>query len=187
MERFERCHVGVAMVAEDGTIRYRNEVARRLVDEADGLRVDDERSSRRHARVIVTPGGCRVEDLGSSNGTFLNGVLLPAGSPLMPGDRVRIGHSVIELRDAGAMGGTPPPSPGPPPLRAAPGRITNDPVAAPPPPGSGRPVPGQRSPESAIRALSADPASRRAAYAVTGAVIALVAVAVVVYLVMRAL
>ena len=47
MERFERCHVGVAMVAEDGTIRYRNDAARRLVDEADGLRVDD------HGRIVT--------------------------------------------------------------------------------------------------------------------------------------
>lgn len=42
MERFERCHVGVVLVAEDGTIRYWNDAARRLVDEADGLRVDDD-------------------------------------------------------------------------------------------------------------------------------------------------
>ena len=153
-------------------------------DTANGLRGDDARCSRRHARVIVTPGGLRIEDLGSSNGTYLNGVRLPAGSPLMPGDQVRIGQTVVELRDAGAMAGAPPPPPGPPPLRAAPGRITHEPVAT-APPGAGRPVPGQRSPESAIRALSADPASRQAAYLVTVAVIALVAVAVVLYLVLR--
>ena len=38
-----------------------------------GLPVDSERASRRHARVEPFDGGYRVVDLGSKNGTLLNG------------------------------------------------------------------------------------------------------------------
>lgn len=40
MNRFERYHVGVAMVDEDGALQYCNEAARRIFEHADGLRVD---------------------------------------------------------------------------------------------------------------------------------------------------
>jgi DNA-binding CsgD family transcriptional regulator len=40
MNRFERYHVGVTMVAADGTMRYCNGPARRIFEQADGLRVD---------------------------------------------------------------------------------------------------------------------------------------------------
>jgi len=39
MNRFERYHVGVAMVGEDGALQYCNEAARRIFEQADGLRV----------------------------------------------------------------------------------------------------------------------------------------------------
>lgn len=40
MNRFERYHVGVAMVDADGAMQYCNEAARRIFEQADGLRVD---------------------------------------------------------------------------------------------------------------------------------------------------
>lgn len=40
MNRFERYHVGVALVDEDGALQYCNEAARRIFEHADGLRVD---------------------------------------------------------------------------------------------------------------------------------------------------
>lgn len=42
MNRFERYHVGVAMVDEDGALRYCNEAARRIFEQADGLRVGND-------------------------------------------------------------------------------------------------------------------------------------------------
>lgn len=56
------------------------------------IAVDDERASRRHARLSPVPGGVLVEDLGSTNGTYVNGVRI--GGPVMitASDRVRIGH-----------------------------------------------------------------------------------------------
>lgn len=46
--------------------------------------------SRYHARVIRQDENFRIEDLGSRNGTFLNGQLLDQPEPLNPGDRIRI-------------------------------------------------------------------------------------------------
>ena len=63
------------------------------------LYLDDGQVSRRHARVSPQAGSAVVEDLGSTNGTFVNDqpIHSPRGSP---GDRVRIGLTVIELRSA---------------------------------------------------------------------------------------
>jgi len=51
---------------------------------------DDSTVSRRHARIHAADGGYRVEDLGSSNGTFVNGGRVTEAA-LRPGDEVSIG------------------------------------------------------------------------------------------------
>src|SRR4051794_31004345 len=58
----------------------------------------DTQVSRRHARISAQNGQVVVEDLGSTNGTYVNDQ--PIGSPrtLNPGDKVRIGLTVLELR-----------------------------------------------------------------------------------------
>lgn len=58
----------------------------------------DIRASRAHARVDRgQDGGWRVTDLNSSNGTYLNDARLEGGRPLGPGDRIRIGSTVLEF------------------------------------------------------------------------------------------
>lgn len=58
----------------------------------------DIRASRAHARVDRLPDGTwRVADLNSSNGTHLNEARLEGGKPLGPGDRIRIGSTVLEF------------------------------------------------------------------------------------------
>jgi hypothetical protein len=60
--------------------------------EADNqIQLADERASRHHARIERMGEGFRILDLGSSNGTFLNGVRLAGPVPLDPGDQVQIG------------------------------------------------------------------------------------------------
>jgi pSer/pThr/pTyr-binding forkhead associated (FHA) protein len=62
------------------------------------LVLDDDYSSSRHARVFPHEGGWFVEDLGSTNGTFLGESRLTAPTPLPTGTPVRIGRNVIELQ-----------------------------------------------------------------------------------------
>jgi hypothetical protein len=61
---------------------------------------DDTQVSRRHARFTAQGGHANVEDLGSTNGTYVNDQPIHSPRQLNPGDRVRIGLTVIELRSA---------------------------------------------------------------------------------------
>jgi len=65
-----------------------------------GLALDDEQASRRHARVTAQGDHAVVEDLGSTNGTYLNGQPIEGERTLRPGDRLRVGLTVFELRTA---------------------------------------------------------------------------------------
>jgi hypothetical protein len=57
------------------------------------IRLDDPFASARHALVYEQGNAIVIEDLGSTNGTYLNEELLQTARPLHPGDRVRIGDS----------------------------------------------------------------------------------------------
>jgi len=62
------------------------------------LKIDDTYASQQHARIFARSGGWYVEDLGSTNGTFVNEQQLVAPALLQAGDRVRVGTTVLELR-----------------------------------------------------------------------------------------
>jgi pSer/pThr/pTyr-binding forkhead associated (FHA) protein len=57
------------------------------------IRLEDPFASSRHARVYEQGNIVVIEDLGSTNGTYLNEEVLQSPRPLHPGDRVRIGDS----------------------------------------------------------------------------------------------
>jgi len=59
--------------------------------------VRDEFSSGRHARFEPRRDGVYVEDIGSTNGTFVNGVRLTAPKKLSSGDVVRIGETDLRF------------------------------------------------------------------------------------------
>jgi pSer/pThr/pTyr-binding forkhead associated (FHA) protein len=62
------------------------------------ITVDDTFASSLHARLFRTPDGVFVEDLGSTNGTVLNGERIGGPRPLFGGDRVKVGNTVLEAR-----------------------------------------------------------------------------------------
>jgi len=62
------------------------------------LVLDDDFASGRHARIFRRDGGWLVEDLGSTNGTFLGSTRLTQPTPVEVGSTVRIGKTIFELR-----------------------------------------------------------------------------------------
>ena len=61
------------------------------------LVLDDDFSSSRHARIYPEGDVWFVEDLGSTNGTYLGDHMLDGPTPVRTGTPVRIGQNVIEL------------------------------------------------------------------------------------------
>ena len=59
----------------------------------------DEFSSARHARIEPRRDGVYVEDMGSTNGTFVNGIRLARERRLQPGDVVRVGETDLRFED----------------------------------------------------------------------------------------
>lgn len=54
--------------------------------------LDSPSISRRHARIVVSGGKARLEDLGSKNGTYLRGEKLSSAALLLDGDEIRLGR-----------------------------------------------------------------------------------------------
>ena len=110
---------------------------------ADGRLGDDPEISRQHARMSRNPAGqLVVEDLGSTNGTYVNGQRIAGPTPLNPGDTVQMGRSTLTVEGAAgggqatAIGAVPIPPSAPPPAAAAP----PPPAYTPPPPPPGPPT-----------------------------------------------
>jgi predicted component of type VI protein secretion system len=143
----------------------------------------DELVSRQHAAIRVTQGGLEIEDLGSRNGTSVNGELIAAARALQPGDTVAFGQ--VRLRVdmpgpaavAGWRGDVPPPEPEP--LEGPVAAAATAPVPAAPATFGG---PGAES-----RRRSASAARRGVATAIALAIIAATAAALILYFVDRGL
>ena len=74
-------------------------------EEAD-ITIEDPEISRRHAEVRLAGVGIEIEDLGSTNGTFLNGSRIDSATALQPGDTLRVGQVELHVEDPSASGGT---------------------------------------------------------------------------------
>lgn len=94
-----------ALVFTEGPLSGRRvEVDAELVvgREDAGLTIEDEEISRRHAAIRPGDGGIEIEDLGSTNGTYVNGVRIEATTRLAGGDTVKLGRSVIQVESVRA-------------------------------------------------------------------------------------
>ena len=60
--------------------------------------LQDTYASQMHARVYPKDGEWFVEDLGSTNGTYLNRAKVSHPAPVGPGDEIRIGKTTLEVR-----------------------------------------------------------------------------------------
>jgi predicted component of type VI protein secretion system len=70
---------------------------------ADGLELTlrDPHVAERHARIAPAGGAFVVEDLGSETGTYVNEQAIQEPRVLLPGDRIRLGLTVLELQPTG--------------------------------------------------------------------------------------
>jgi hypothetical protein len=62
------------------------------------IRLDDDYVSTRHARIAVSGDQWFVEDLGSTNGTYVGTVRITQPTTITLGTQVRIGKTILELR-----------------------------------------------------------------------------------------
>ena len=145
-----------ALVFKEGPLSGRRvEVDAELVlgREDAGLTIDDEELSRRHAVIRPGEGGIEIEDLGSTNGTFVNGSRIDGPTRLAGGDTVKIGRSVLEIEGARAAAT----------VAAA---VPEPSAAAPPAPTPAAPTPAPPTPAAAPAGARSAPAAAFGAYAV---------------------
>src|SRR5262249_7662750 len=85
-------------LAEDATLIGRQPDA--------GVFLDSLSVSRKHARILHQAGSYFVEDVGSANGTYVNGVRISGRQPLTEGDTLEVGPYALALRADAAPGGS---------------------------------------------------------------------------------
>lgn len=69
-------------------------------DLTNNIAIPDPEISRRHVRFVTTPDGVLIEDQGSTNGTFVNGVRLAASQQLKQGDLITFGENIVVVFEA---------------------------------------------------------------------------------------
>jgi pSer/pThr/pTyr-binding forkhead associated (FHA) protein len=62
------------------------------------IRLDDDYVSTRHARFVTNGEEWFIEDLGSTNGTYIGSTRVTRATAVSPGTSVRLGKTVVELR-----------------------------------------------------------------------------------------
>jgi len=86
-------------------------------DPGNSIVIDDPQVSRQHARIAHQGGLMVIEDLGSTNGTFINGMRLTGPHALTNGDAIGLGESVTLTFHAMAPAATEAMAAGPPPAQ----------------------------------------------------------------------
>ncbi len=74
-------------------------------DQANSIVLDMDNVSRRHARFFLVDETCYVEDLGSTNGTFINDADISGKTQLKNGDLVKVGGGIFKFISGGNVEG----------------------------------------------------------------------------------
>lgn len=125
----QRVRIGAVSPADPPTTAVTLTMGRQAGND---LVLDDQKISRQHMLIACSPGGCRVVDLDSSNGTYVNDERIPPQAPVAiePGAEIRAGAYRLILRQQSAA---PPRAVKAPPQMAGRGATEGAPPAPPPP------------------------------------------------------
>ncbi len=149
-------------------------------DVGNDIAVNDAEVSRQHTRLVLQAGGYVVEDLGSTNGTFVNDIRITGPTALSDGDIVGVGETVTLVYEAAALAApdtiltpgapavAPPPAvapavaelgppPAPEPLPLPPPIVVPEPEPLPPPPRPAEPEPVLRRAPTTARPITPPP------------------------------
>jgi len=66
-------------------------------EETNQVSIDDAALSKKHAKIVYSAGSFYIEDLGSRNGTFVNGDRVVRRSVLKDGDLIRLGLLILKF------------------------------------------------------------------------------------------
>lgn len=127
-------------------------------DPSNAIAINEPQVSRKHARITQQENVIVVEDLGSTNGTYVNGMRLTGPRALTPGDVISLGEAVtLTFYSAGAvptedLGAPPAPAGAPAALAPAYGPPVPGPQPYVPPPYEPVPVAASQPPEAGYRA-----------------------------------
>jgi hypothetical protein len=94
-----KLEVVAALGFEPGTLFDISEGATLGRSDSADILVEDPFASSVHARIFARNGFMHVEDMGSTNGTYLNGRQLRKAEQLKPADKIRIGDSEYSYRE----------------------------------------------------------------------------------------
>lgn len=119
-------------------------------DLSNDIPISDPEISRRHARFLMRADGIVIEDLGSTNGTFINGMRVSAPQVLHPGDVITFGENIVVVFEPASYDpnatviASQTRMPAPPAQRQAPKQPPPAPIYPPPAPAYQAPVPATK-------------------------------------------
>ena len=131
-------------------------------DLANDISISDPEVSRRHARLLMQEDNVIIEDLGSTNGTFLNGQRIASPQQLRAGDVITLGENIVVIFDrtdfdpdatvvsSPGMDQTVQPTPQPEPPMPQPSYGVIPPQAQ---PAASQPMPAEPAPDAEVESL----------------------------------
>jgi len=124
-----------------------------------GLTIADSEMSRKHAVIRPRADALEIEDLGSLNGTFVNGAKIEGATRISGGDTIKIGTTTLEVEPVPSRASDTAPSARAPAETAVAPSPPRVPAPAPPPPAAAAPAPVAAAPPQAPEPAPRPPAA----------------------------